>query len=101
MTELDAIRERLQAEGHAVTIIGLVAEPAAAVVLGVAPGTLRNWRSQGHGPPWLKIRGRCWYSLPELLAWIDESTLHDLSRGITGRHETSPITRRQRGSMKP
>lgn len=101
MTELDQVTERLAAQGFVVTLTGLVAEPAAAAVLGVARGTLRNWRCAGNGPPFVKIRGRVWYPLALLVEWIDETSVHELSFDVTGRHETSPISRRPSCSMKP
>lgn len=45
----------------------------AAIFLGVHPGTLANWRSQGVGPEYDKagdsIRGRVMYSRRELVAF--------------------------------
>lgn len=47
----------------------------AANVLGLAPGTLTNWRSQGIGPRFLKPRpGMVRYRLEDLDAWMDEQS---------------------------
>jgi hypothetical protein len=42
----------------------------AAAYLRVAVRTLSNWRSQGGGPPYLKIRGLIRYRQDELEAWV-------------------------------
>jgi len=42
----------------------------AADYLGVASQTLRNWRSRGVAPPAIKIRGRVWFFVSELDAFI-------------------------------
>ena len=43
----------------------------------VAPATLRNWRSQGRGPAYIKIsrRSRVRYSGKALNAWLAECTI--------------------------
>ena len=35
----------------------------------VTKGTLRNWRTNGKGPPWSKFEGRVVYPMKELLEW--------------------------------
>lgn len=40
----------------------------------VSPGTLRNWRSKGSGPPFLKIGKSVLYPLEGLLAWERRKT---------------------------
>lgn len=50
-----------------------VNESTAAQLLGVAPGTLRNWRSSGRGPDWVRSggsRGTVSYKLEDLAAWF-------------------------------
>jgi len=45
----------------------------AADVLGVAPGTLEDWRARGtgQGPKWLKVGHAVRYRLQELEEWIE------------------------------
>ena len=40
--------------------------------LKLSAGTLRNWRSQGVGPSYYKLRGRVVYKEADLIAWIDK-----------------------------
>lgn len=72
--DIEIVTERLRASGHTVRPDGRITSEAAAELLGVSPKTLRNWRS-GKLPPGFPqpfdIRGRVWYRLPELLAWIE------------------------------
>lgn len=35
----------------------------------VTVGTLRNWRTNGKGPPWTKFEGRVVYPVKDLLEW--------------------------------
>jgi hypothetical protein len=44
-----------------VTPAGLADPQNAAVFLGLKVKTLANWRSEGRGPPWVKIGGRVRY----------------------------------------
>ncbi|KAB1647790.1 hypothetical protein [Pseudoclavibacter endophyticus] len=34
--------------------------------------TLRNWRSEGNGPPWYKREGVIMYDLDEVTNWLTE-----------------------------
>lgn len=46
-------------------------EREAAARLALAPGTLRNWRHQGEGPPWVRIGTRSVrYSATELADFV-------------------------------
>jgi hypothetical protein len=36
----------------------------------IAPGTLKNWRSRGLGPPYVKVGGRTVYHRPDLDEWM-------------------------------
>lgn len=38
--------------------------------LGIRPATLRRWRTQGQGPPYLKIGALVYYEVDELRRWI-------------------------------
>ena len=46
--------------------------PEAAAYLGIAPKTLRNWRSAGVGPPGFTIGGRVQFCAGDLDEWIDQ-----------------------------
>jgi predicted site-specific integrase-resolvase len=46
----------------------------AAERLGVEPETLRNWRWQGSGPPFVKMGRSVRYRLTDLADWLDERT---------------------------
>lgn len=43
----------------------------AAAALAIAPKTLRNWRSQGLGPPFIRLGGAIRYRETDLQAWVD------------------------------
>lgn len=51
---------------------GLLDTSGAAKYLGVAPGTLENWRCLGGGPAYFKVGRRCLYSSIDLDAWLSE-----------------------------
>ncbi|MEV8166180.1 helix-turn-helix domain-containing protein [Rothia kristinae] len=44
----------------------------AAAYLGLAPKTLRNWRSAGVGPPGFTVGARVWFHAGDLDEWIDQ-----------------------------
>lgn len=46
--------------------------PEAAEYLGLAPKTLRNWRSAGVGPPGFTVGARVWFHAGDLDEWIDQ-----------------------------
>jgi len=74
---LEAVLARLDAAGKHYTPADLrVDSPTAAWILGIAPGTLRNWRDAGKGPQALHI-GRVWYRITELLAWMEDQRSED------------------------
>ncbi|MEM6411419.1 MAG: helix-turn-helix domain-containing protein [Pseudomonadota bacterium] len=53
----------------------LLHESEAARLLAVSPRTLRNWRTLGHGPVYVKISGRCVrYRQSDLVNFIDEKS---------------------------
>jgi hypothetical protein len=53
---------------------GLVGATDAAKLLGLVPGTLRNMRSTGRGPSYIKLPGgRCRYDLRKLALWHEEA----------------------------
>ncbi len=45
----------------------------------ISPGTLRNWRSQGRGPPYLKVGRQVLYPRNSLEAW-ERSRTHPRPR---------------------
>ena len=40
------------------------------------PSTLNHWRSQGEGPPYIKIGARVAYRGSDLNAWLEQRTVH-------------------------
>lgn len=52
---------------------GLARTAEAAEYLGVAPGTLRNWRSQGRGPKYIGRGSGVRYAWRALDTWIAEN----------------------------
>ena len=43
----------------------------AALYLGLASGTLENWRTKGRGPRWLRPSRIVVYDIRDLDAWVD------------------------------
>jgi hypothetical protein len=54
----------------------------AAAVLRCGYSTLARWRALGDGPPWIKIRGKVLYSVPQLMAWIHGEHARSTSDGL-------------------
>jgi predicted DNA-binding transcriptional regulator AlpA len=51
----------------------LIRQEAAALILGVSPRCLENWRHRGGGPRWVQISSRCIrYRRSDLIQFIDE-----------------------------
>jgi excisionase family DNA binding protein len=48
-----------------------------AEIIGLAPGTLRNWRVAGRGPRGARIGGRVRYRRADVDAWITQQTERD------------------------
>lgn len=46
----------------------------AAALLGVAPGTLANWRHRGGGPRFVKVGSRVRYRACDVEEWLDGQT---------------------------
>lgn len=58
----------------------LLDEAGAAKHLAVSPRTLRNWRTRGGGPKFVKISDRCIrYRLRDLLEWLEKRTRRSTS----------------------
>lgn len=53
----------------------LMTEEDTARYLGIATGTLRNWRSLGQGPAYVKVGRYVRYEPQALAAWIKERTV--------------------------
>lgn len=51
----------------------------AAPIIGVAVGTLQNWRVAGKGPRFRKAGRRVVYDLPDLEAWKDANRFSSTS----------------------
>jgi predicted DNA-binding transcriptional regulator AlpA len=54
------------------TEMKVVNDQESAEILGVAPQTLRNWRSLRKGPPYLKIGRVVRYREEDLIAYLDK-----------------------------
>lgn len=55
----------------------LLSTKEAAPLIGVAPGTLENWRTQGVGPRFIKAngrRGRVFYAPADIIRWRQANT---------------------------
>lgn len=67
----------------------LLAEVHAAKLLAVSPRTLRNWRTIGNGPDYIKISGRCVrYRLCDLIAFINKRSRRHSSSDTTATTNT-------------
>lgn len=64
-------------EKTAATTDRLLSVAHAAHLLGVAKGTLANWRSMGMGPPFIRLNGgrAVRYRLSDLLAYLETHTI--------------------------
>ena len=45
-----------------------------------SPGTLRNWRSKGRGPEWVKVGGSVRYRPSALEAFVDSHACYPIRR---------------------
>jgi predicted DNA-binding transcriptional regulator AlpA len=58
----------------------LIDERKAALFLSISDRTLRNWRTRGGGPKFVKISTRCIrYRMRDLLEWSDHRTRRSTS----------------------
>lgn len=56
----------------------LLSPEDAALVLGVAEGTLANWRAAGKGPPFVRVGRKVMYRMESLEDWLLEREVsHD------------------------
>lgn len=44
------------------------------VMLRIAVATLRQWRSEGKGPPWVKVNRAVRYRREDVERWLEERT---------------------------
>jgi hypothetical protein len=76
MSDTDAIDiepylARLTAAGHRVTLGGFTDTDGAAALLGCAPKTLRNWRTQKRGPRAFHLPGGVFYDIAQVISWCN------------------------------
>ncbi len=64
MAEMRLADQHVTADGRLTTV-------GAAALIGIKHDTLKNWRSQGKGPPHFRA-GQVWYRVDDVLDWIDE-----------------------------
>ena len=58
----------------------LMSEDQAAGFLAVSPRTLRNWRTRGSGPKYVKVSARCIrYRMRDLAEWTEKRTRRSTS----------------------
>ena len=68
------LEEAVRESGDWISGDGRVGEMVAAGLLGLAPGTLKNRRSEGTAPPYYQLGGggsRVTYALFDLATWIE------------------------------
>lgn len=46
----------------------------------ISTKTLNNWRNLGSGPPFMKIGGKVFYKMEDLLAWEEQRTVRSTSQ---------------------
>ena len=63
----------LQAMGEHVTPDLRMKAHATAVLIGIKPRTLRNWRSVRKGPAWAMLGGQPWYRVEDVVRWLDSA----------------------------
>ncbi len=65
---------------HATPYSPTVDKVGASKILGCAPRTLDNWRSQGRGPRYVRVGRRIVYRLSDLREWMEERTVETGNR---------------------
>jgi hypothetical protein len=83
--QLEQFRATLVRGGIRPTVSDLVRASDAARVLGLAPKTLRNWRSDGRGPDFVSIGGSVFYPLASLNAFIEAGRCRPVRPGTPPR----------------
>lgn len=57
---------------------------AAARIRGIAPATLRAWRSEGRGPAYHRRGGRIYYTARDLDAWLAAQRIEPTTSSTRG-----------------
>lgn len=68
----------------------MLTERLVAELLNVSPSTLRKWRSEGGGPPFVKLCGAIRYRDGDLRVWV-ESCLIPSGVGATSVESEAPM----------
>jgi len=68
---VERLRARCTADRLRITGDDMVGEGVAGVLLGYAPGTLRNWRSGARPLDFVRRSGQVLYALGTLAAWLE------------------------------
>ena len=66
----------LKDRGQHVTPDFRMKPPATAFVVGVPQERLRKWRSEGRGPRYYKGAGPIWYSIHDVLDWLEAQAIN-------------------------
>ena len=69
----DALATAARSARYVVSGDGRVSEPDAATLLGIAAGTMRNWRNGRAPVPFYKTGGRVTYRLSDLAVFIEKA----------------------------
>src|SRR5579859_4949344 len=73
---LPRVRPRVYDSPMELSKIELLNEAQTAELLGVAPGTLTDWRGQRIGPPWVKMTNRLIrYRRADVEKWLSDRTI--------------------------
>ena len=70
MILIDEVRKRFEAAGYRISPRDDVTEAGAAWFLGIAAGTLGNWRTQKRAPRHIKLGSGTHYPIEGLLDWL-------------------------------
>ena len=65
--------------------IEFITTAEAAALIRHQPQTLRKWRVQGGGPPFIRLAGRVLYEHSELVAWVTSHRVNSTSESDSGR----------------
>jgi len=65
---------------------GYIPEAQMAAELNLRPRTLRKWRAQGKGPPFIKIGRRVFYRDTSRAAWLQSQEIQPVRASITVEH---------------
>lgn len=87
--EIEAIgaglRAACKAAGRKVTGDGQVSEATAAMLVGRAPGTMRNWRALHRPIPFCRRGGRISYAIIDIARWMANDADAQLEEGFSNR----------------